>query len=203
MGGLKNGNLDGFKFRRQHAIEIYIVDFFCAEANLVIEVDGSVHEGNEEQDAYRQGILETSGFRVLRFKNEQVERDIAGVRQAIREALTNGPDVDPSPSGMERGAGRRGEVESLRSQLSLRGTQMPRLRVKFTFPPEQIKEPVIYEVGKRFDLVTNVRRADITAEVAWAVLELDGTREDLDRGVEWLRELGIRVDPVEDSIIEG
>ena len=80
---------------------------------------------------------------------------------------------------------------------------MPRLRVKFTFPPEQIKEPIIYEVGKRFDLVTNVRRADITAEVAWAVLELDGTREDLDRGVEWLRELGIRVDPVEDSIIEG
>ena len=80
---------------------------------------------------------------------------------------------------------------------------MPRLRVKFTFPPEQIKEPVIYEVGKRFDLVTNLRRADITAEVAWAVLEMDGAREDLDRGVEWLRSIGIRVDPVEDSIIEG
>ena len=80
---------------------------------------------------------------------------------------------------------------------------MPKLRVKFTFPPDQIKEPVIYEVGKRFDLVTNVRRADITAEVAWAILEMDGTREDLDRGVEWLRELGVRVDPVEDSIIEG
>ena len=80
---------------------------------------------------------------------------------------------------------------------------MPKLRVKFTFPPEQIKEPVIYEVGKRFDLVTNVRRADITAEVAWAILELDGTREDLDRGVDWLRDLGIRVDPVEDSILEG
>jgi hypothetical protein len=80
---------------------------------------------------------------------------------------------------------------------------MPKLRVKFTFPPDQIKEPVIYEVGKRFDLVTNVRRADITAEVAWAILELDGSREDLDRGVEWLRDLGIRVDPVEDSILEG
>jgi len=80
---------------------------------------------------------------------------------------------------------------------------MPKLRVKFTFPPEQIKEPVIYEVGKRFDLVTNVRRADITAEVAWAILELDGSREDLDRGVEWLRSLNVRVDPVEDSIIEG
>ena len=110
---LKNGNLDGFKFRRQHAIETYIVDFFCAEANLVIEVDGSVHEGNEEQDAYRQGILETSGFRVLRFKNEQVGAEgVAAVKQAIREALTNNPGVVPSPSGMERGAGRRGEVGS-------------------------------------------------------------------------------------------
>ena len=88
---LKNGNLDGFKFRRQHAIEIYIVDFFCAEANLVIEVDGTVHDGHDEQDSFRQGILETSGFRVLRFTNEQVDRDIAGVKQAIREALVNRP----------------------------------------------------------------------------------------------------------------
>ena len=80
---------------------------------------------------------------------------------------------------------------------------MPKLRVKFTFPPEQIKEPVIYEVGKRFDLVTNVRRADITAEVAWAILEMDGSREDLDRAVDWLRDLNVRVDPVEDSILEG
>jgi len=88
---LKNGNLDGFKFRRQHAIETYIVDFFCAEANLIIEVDGSVHDGNVEQDAYRQGILETSVFRVLRFRNEQVQADIAAVRQAIREAVTTLP----------------------------------------------------------------------------------------------------------------
>ena len=80
---------------------------------------------------------------------------------------------------------------------------MAKLRVKFTFPPEQIKEPVIYEVGRRFDLVTNIRRADVTAEVAWAILELDGATDDLDRGVKWLQEIGIRVDPVEDSIIEG
>ena len=80
---------------------------------------------------------------------------------------------------------------------------MAKLRVKFTFPPEQIKEPVIYEVGKRFDLVTNLRRADITAEVAWAILELDGEKQDLDAGIQWLQERGIRVDPVEDSILEG
>ena len=80
---------------------------------------------------------------------------------------------------------------------------MAKLRVKFTFPPEQIKEPVIYEVGKRFDLVTNIRRADITAEVAWAVLELDGEKDDLDAGITWVQERGIRVDPVEDTILEG
>ena len=80
---------------------------------------------------------------------------------------------------------------------------MAKLRVKFTFPADQIKEPVIYEVGKRFDLVTNIRRADITAEVAWAVLELDGERADLDAGIKWVEGLGVRVDPIEDSIIEG
>ena len=80
---------------------------------------------------------------------------------------------------------------------------MAKLRVKFTFPPDQIKQPVIWEVGKRFDLVTNIRRADVTAEVAWAILELDGTREDIDRSLKWLEEIGVRVDPVEDSIIEG
>jgi hypothetical protein len=80
---------------------------------------------------------------------------------------------------------------------------MAKIRVKFTFPPDQIKEPVIWEVGKRYDLVTNVRRADITAEVAWAVLELDGETSDLEQGIKWVEERGVRVDPVEDSIIEG
>ena len=51
--------------------------------------------------------------------------------------------------------------------------------------------------------MTNLRRADITAEVAWAILELDGEKQDLDAGIQWVQELGIRVDPVEDSILEG
>jgi L-aspartate semialdehyde sulfurtransferase ferredoxin len=80
---------------------------------------------------------------------------------------------------------------------------MAKLRVKFTFPPEKITEPVIWEVGRRFDLITNIRRADVTQDVAWTVLELEGEQADIERGVKWVTELGIRVDPVEDSIIEG
>jgi len=80
---------------------------------------------------------------------------------------------------------------------------MAKVRVKFTFPPDQIREPVIWEVGKRFDLMTNIRRADVQHDIAWAVLELDGEKEDLEQGLKWVEELGVRVDPIEDSIIEG
>ena len=67
---------------------------------------------------------------------------------------------------------------------------MAKARVKFTFPPEQIREPIIWEVGKRFDLMTNIRRAD-------------GEKQDLEQGLKWVEERGVRVDPIEDSIIEG
>jgi hypothetical protein len=80
---------------------------------------------------------------------------------------------------------------------------MAKLRVKFTFPQEQIKEPVIWQLGRDFDVITNIRRADITSEVAWTILELEGEQADIDRGVQWVMDRGIRVDPVEDSIIEG
>ena len=80
---------------------------------------------------------------------------------------------------------------------------MAKLRVKFTFPEDLITKPIIWEVGKRFNLVTNIRRADITAEVAWATLELEGEEKDIEEGLRWVREIGVRVDPVEDSIITG
>ena len=80
---------------------------------------------------------------------------------------------------------------------------MAKLRVKFTFPAERITEPVIWEVSRRFDLVTNIRRADITSEVAWTILELEGEQADIERGVKWVADLGVRVDPVEDTILEG
>ena len=84
-----------------------------------------------------------------------------------------------------------------------KGSQMAKLRVKFTYSADTIKKPVIWEVGKRFDLVTNIRRADVTSDIAWAVLELDGEPSDLEAGIKWVTEEGVRVDPVEDSIIEG
>ena len=57
---VRDGRIDGFQFRRQHGIELYLADFYCADASLVIEVDGPIHSTQQEQDEYRQTILETS-----------------------------------------------------------------------------------------------------------------------------------------------
>ena len=65
----------GMKFRRQHAIGPYIVDFYSVRAQLVIEVDGSSHDGRVEEDTARQTDLEALGLIVLRFTNEQVLND--------------------------------------------------------------------------------------------------------------------------------
>jgi len=80
---------------------------------------------------------------------------------------------------------------------------MAKQRVKFTFPQELITLPIIYELGKQFNLVTNVRRADVTEDRGWVVLELDGPIEEIERALEWVSAKGVRVDPVQGDIVEG
>jgi L-aspartate semialdehyde sulfurtransferase ferredoxin len=80
---------------------------------------------------------------------------------------------------------------------------MARQRVKFTFPQELIKEPLIYELGKQFNVVTNIRRADVTADRGWVILELDGEAPEIEKGVAWVASKGVRVDPVEGDLVEG
>jgi hypothetical protein len=80
---------------------------------------------------------------------------------------------------------------------------MAKQRVKFTFPQQLITLPIIYELGKNFDLVTNIRRADVTDDRGWVVLELDGDLHEIERGIQWVTSRGVRVDPVEGDIVAG
>src|ERR1700682_1407659 len=64
---LRNRQLAGAKFRRQHPVDHFIVDFYCAEAALAVELDGAIHEHTREGDALRQAYLESLGLRFLRF----------------------------------------------------------------------------------------------------------------------------------------
>ncbi|MCH7580950.1 MAG: NIL domain-containing protein [Chloroflexi bacterium] len=76
-------------------------------------------------------------------------------------------------------------------------------KVKLTFLQQLITLPIIYELGKEFNLVTNIRRADVTQEHGWVVLELEGDEEEIERGLDWVAAKGVRVDPVTGDIVEG
>ena len=73
---LRKRQLDGLKFRRQHIIQNFIVDFYCPRVKLVIEIDGPVHDVQEEYDQEREKILQELGYQMVRFKNSEVERNI-------------------------------------------------------------------------------------------------------------------------------
>jgi len=71
------------------------------------------------------------------------------------------------------------------------------------YPARLITRPVIYELGKNFNVITNVRQVSVTDEIGLVSLELDGEREEIKRAIAWLEELGIKVEPVEIQTIEG
>jgi very-short-patch-repair endonuclease len=83
---LRDRRLAGLKFRRQHPIGAYIVDFYCAAARLVIEIDGGIHLGQAEADANRSRELEDQGYQVLRFTNVKVETEIENVLSVVQAA---------------------------------------------------------------------------------------------------------------------
>lgn len=84
---LRGNQLESVSFRRQHAIGPYIADFCAPKAKLVIELDGGQHAEQAEYDAQRTAYLEKHGYRVLRFWNNEVMKNIEGVWQVIEEAI--------------------------------------------------------------------------------------------------------------------
>ena len=76
-------------------------------------------------------------------------------------------------------------------------------RVMFTFPSELVTDPVIYNLGMQFGVVTNIRRADVTEDRGWVILELEGEEKDIEDGLAWVSSKGVRVDPVTGDVVEG
>jgi very-short-patch-repair endonuclease len=84
---LRARRLGGYKFRRQHALGRFIVDFCCTKAKLVVEVDGPIHSDRKEYDAERTQVLQAFGYRVLRYSNKQVDDELDIVLESILAAL--------------------------------------------------------------------------------------------------------------------
>ena len=77
---------------------------------------------------------------------------------------------------------------------------MVKRRVIFTFSTDVIREPIIYTFSQQFKVATNILRADLSEESGWLILELDGTRKNIDQGIEWVISRGVRVEPISEEI---
>ncbi|MCW3036976.1 MAG: FeS-binding protein [Actinobacteria bacterium] len=80
---------------------------------------------------------------------------------------------------------------------------MPKRRVLLTFPEDLITEPVIHAMGTRYEIVTNVRRANVEERMGWVILEIDGPEEALDAAVAYAAGLGVEVNEMSGDVVEG
>ena len=80
---------------------------------------------------------------------------------------------------------------------------MAKRQVRFTFEGQLIRQPLIYTLGHRFQVVTDIRMADVDERVGWVVLELEGEPDEIERAIRWAEEQGVRVDPLPGDVVEG
>jgi very-short-patch-repair endonuclease len=96
---LRSRQTEGFRFRRQVPLGRFIADFVCHEARLIIEIDGGQHDPSSEEEVRRSRFLESQGYRVLRFWNNEVLENLDGVQTVIAQDLRRGhPHPNPPPS---------------------------------------------------------------------------------------------------------
>ncbi len=102
---LRADRLHGYHFRRQQIIDRFIADFYCHVANLVIEVDGPIHENRRAYDQERDARIATRGLTILRFNNDQVRQDLPSVLETILRACQDAADSAPTASPPRNGEG--------------------------------------------------------------------------------------------------
>ena len=76
-------------------------------------------------------------------------------------------------------------------------------RIRLTFLDRLITEPVIYQIGNYIDILNNIRRAYVQENIGWVILELEGEESEIERSLDWVRSLGVRIDPAVADVVEG
>jgi very-short-patch-repair endonuclease len=94
---IRDGRFAGLKFRRQHVVKKYILDFYCPALKLAIEVDGLIHEENKEPDKIREQALNNAGIQVLRLRNEDVLSNPVAVLEKISQIVAHISSTTPPP----------------------------------------------------------------------------------------------------------
>lgn len=88
-GALRNRKLEATKWRRQANIDVFIADFLCPEHRLIVEIDGGIHESQQEYDCLRTEVIASRGYRVIRFSNTDVLESLPMVLKQIVEAISD------------------------------------------------------------------------------------------------------------------
>ena len=161
-GQLRNKNLDA-KFRQQHLIGDYIVDFVCLDKKLIVEVDGKIHHSQIEEDAKRTEILENDYYKVIRFKNEEVLGNIDVVLEKINQELTQRKSVKSKPHMSEQVP-----------PSGARGIEV------FTTRPDTIFGVSFMTLAPEHELVSKITTSEQKAEVK-AYIEATAKRSERDR----------------------
>ena len=100
---LRGRRLNGLKFRRQHAIGPFVLDFCCVERRLAVEVDGAAHIGQEARYAEREALIAAAGYRILRFSNDAVRYRLDHVLEQISATARESSPPRPAAPGREAG----------------------------------------------------------------------------------------------------
>ena len=158
---LRNNQLDGHRFRRQHPIGPYIVDFACLTRKILIELDGSQHAERQDDDKKRDAFLHAQGYRVLRFWNNEVFENCFGVLEHIYEAVTkNPPPQPPAPDGLTAPTPPQGgsdwTVERARAYLDSMDPEIAAMFPNRFVDSELGKIPEGWEVGCFGDVVDHI-----------------------------------------------
>ena len=90
---LRGRRMAGLRFRRQHPVGRFVLDFYCPAAKLCVEVDGDIHHGAEERDEARSEVLRAGGYRVIRFRNDEVLTALPSVLARIEASITEAPPL--------------------------------------------------------------------------------------------------------------
>ena len=105
--------------------------------------------------------------------------------------------------GVKAPAKKGKSVSADRGVVKKSGPSTVQRRFWLTYPPKRIKTPVIWELGNRFEIMTNIRQASVTDELGLVCLEVEGSVEQVDAGLRWLKKLGRSVEPIELSTVAG
>ena len=76
------------------------------------------------------------------------------------------------------------------------------IKARLTFPNELVTEPVIYNLGRKYKIITNIRRANITQNAGWVILEINGDQDEIEKAIEYMESMKVKVEPVEGDIIQ-